>query len=213
MLFRSDESEQSCLFRKFESLSCTWDTGDVDAQRFGWLSSLEDEWMYRQLCKLSEDDLELLTLLIVDGYRQADVARLWNCSRNVIYKRLKKIKNFLKQTGAQNAGRLDSFLKAQEMGIRLKKRWLATLDNRTRHTHRILDGQVRPNEKPFVVEGQEIMYPGDPSAAAALVYNCRCTLVAEVEGVDTSGALRRDQDGVVPNMTYEEWENRKRRGL
>lgn len=116
-------------------------------------------------------------------------------------------------TGAQNAGRLDSFLKAQEMGIRLKKRWLSTLDNRTRHTHRILDGQVRPNEKPFVVEGQEIMYPGDPSAAAALVYNCRCTLVAEVDGVDTSGALRRDQDGVVPNMTYEEWENRKMRGL
>lgn len=116
-------------------------------------------------------------------------------------------------TGAQNAGRLDSFLKAQEMGIRLKKRWLATLDNRTRHTHRILDGQVRPNEKPFVVEWQEIMYPGDPSAAAALVYNCRCTLVAEVDGVDTSGALRRDQDGVVPNMTYEEWENRKIRGL
>ena len=38
-----DESEQSCLLRKFESLSCTWDTGDVDAQRFGWLSSLEDE--------------------------------------------------------------------------------------------------------------------------------------------------------------------------
>ena len=116
-------------------------------------------------------------------------------------------------TGAQNAGRLDGFLRAEEMGVKLKKRWLATLDNRTRHTHRILDGQVRPNEKPFVVEGQEIMYPGDPSAAAALVYNCRCTLVAEVEGVDTSGALRRDQDGVVPNMTYEEWENRKMRGL
>ena len=37
-----DESEQSCLFRKFESLSCTWDTGDVDSRRFGWLSSLED---------------------------------------------------------------------------------------------------------------------------------------------------------------------------
>ncbi len=92
-----DESEQSCLFRKFESLSCTWDTGDVDSRRFGWLSSLEDELLYRRLCKLPEDDLELLTLLIVDGYRQADVARLWNCSRNVIYKRLKKIKIFLNQ--------------------------------------------------------------------------------------------------------------------
>ena len=57
-----DESEQSCLFRKSESLSCTWDTGDVDAQRFGWLSSLEDELLYRRLCKLPEDDLELLTI-------------------------------------------------------------------------------------------------------------------------------------------------------
>ncbi|RAZ00393.1 RNA polymerase subunit sigma-70, partial [Klebsiella oxytoca] len=51
-----DESEQSCLFRKFESLSCTWDTGDVDSRRFGWLSSLEDELLYRRLCKLPEDD-------------------------------------------------------------------------------------------------------------------------------------------------------------
>ncbi len=83
-----DESEQSCLFRKFESLSCTWDTGDVDSRRFGWLSSLEDELLYRRLCKLPEDDLELLTLLIVDGYRQADVARLWNCSRSAITQRI-----------------------------------------------------------------------------------------------------------------------------
>lgn len=92
-----DESEQSCLFRKFESLFCTWDTGDVDAQRFGWLSSLEDERLYQQLCKLSEDDLELLTLLIVDGYRQADVARLWDCSRSAITQRVNKIKIFLKK--------------------------------------------------------------------------------------------------------------------
>lgn len=92
-----DESEQSCLFRKFESLSCTWNTGDVDSRRFGWLSSLEDELLYRRLCKLPEDDLELLTLLIVDGYRQADVARLWNCSRSAITQRINKIKIFLKK--------------------------------------------------------------------------------------------------------------------
>lgn len=92
-----DESEQSCLFRKFESLSCTWDTGDVDSRRFGWLSSLEDELLYRRLCKLPEDDLELLTLLIVDGYRQADVARLWNCSWSAITQRINKIKIFLKK--------------------------------------------------------------------------------------------------------------------
>ena len=45
-------------------------------------------------------------------------------------------------TGAQNAGRMDSYAAAQRMGIKLQKRWLATLDNRTRHEHRKLDGQV-----------------------------------------------------------------------
>lgn len=113
-------------------------------------------------------------------------------------------------TGAQNAGRIDSYFRAEEMGIKLKKRWLSTLDNRTRHTHALLDGQVRPNDKPFEVSGYEIMFPGDSSATPEMVYNCRCTLVAEVEGVDMSDALRRDRYGVLPNMTFAQWENTKR---
>lgn len=75
-----DESEQSCLFQKFESLSFRWDVGDIDHTRYGWLSAVEDERLFQQLCKLSSEDLELLTLLFVDGYRQTDVAHLWNCS-------------------------------------------------------------------------------------------------------------------------------------
>ena len=32
-------------------------------------------------------------------------------------------------------------------------------------------------DEPFVTkDGREIMYPGDPTAEAGLVYNCRCTL-------------------------------------
>ena len=55
------------------------------------------------------------------------------------------------------------------------------------------------------------MFPGDPSAAPSNVYNCRCTLIAEVEGVDMSDAKRRARDPVtgeavlVENMTYSEW--------
>ena len=67
--YKLNESEQSCLFRKFESPSFTWDTGNVDSRRFGWLSSLEDELLYRRLCILSEDNPELPPLLIMDGYR------------------------------------------------------------------------------------------------------------------------------------------------
>lgn len=113
-------------------------------------------------------------------------------------------------TGAQNAGRMDSYAAAEGMGIKLKKRWLSTLDNRTRHAHALLDGQTQPNDKPFHSILGDIMFPGDPNATPANVYNCRCTLIAEVEGVDMSDALRRDQYGPLPNMTYAQWEASKR---
>lgn len=114
-------------------------------------------------------------------------------------------------TGAQNAGRQDSYNAAEKMGIKLKKEWLAALDNRTRHAHAMLDGQKVDPDKPFKVDGYEIMFPGDTSAPGYLVYNCRCTLIAAVEGVDNSSAQRRarnadtGQTEVISNMTYAEW--------
>ena len=85
-------------------------------------------------------------------------------------------------TGAQNKGRLDSYARAEADGIILKKEWMATEDGRTRHWHAELDGQKRNQDKPFDSEYGKIMYPGDPTAHPANVYNCRCTLVAVVEG-------------------------------
>lgn len=114
-------------------------------------------------------------------------------------------------TAAQNAGRLDTYRAAQDMGIKLKKRWLATLDNRTRHAHAMLDGQTVDVDKPFKVDGYELMYPGDTSAPGYLVYNCRCTQIAEVDGEDTSSGGRRARDPetgesvLVEDMTYAEW--------
>ena len=114
-------------------------------------------------------------------------------------------------TGAQNAGRMDSYAAAEKMGIKLKREWVATLDKRTRHSHAMLDGQQAEIDKPFKVDGYEIMYPGDTSAPGYLVYNCRCTLIAAVEGVDTSSAQRRAKNAAtgrtetVSNMSYQEW--------
>ena len=114
-------------------------------------------------------------------------------------------------TGAQNAGRMDSYAAAEKMGIKVKKEWLATLDGRTRHAHAMLDGQTVDIDKPFKVDGNEIMFPGDTSAPGYLVYNCRCTVIADVGGVDTSTAQRRARNAstgeteVVSNMTYAEW--------
>lgn len=114
-------------------------------------------------------------------------------------------------TAAQNVGRLDTYRAAQDMGIKLKKQWVATLDNRTRHAHAMLDGQTVDVDKPFKVDGYEIMYPGDSSAPGYLVYNCRCTQIAEVDGEDTSSGGRRARNPetgewvLVKDMTYAEW--------
>ncbi len=113
-------------------------------------------------------------------------------------------------TGAQNAGRMDSYAAAEKMGIKLKREWVATLDNRTRHSHAMLDGQQAAIDKPFKVDGHEIMFPGDTSAPGYLVYNCRCTLAAVVDG-EKSKSQRRARDPetgenvLVEDMTYQEW--------
>lgn len=116
-------------------------------------------------------------------------------------------------TSAQNAGRMETLDRAKTMGIKCKKRWLATLDNRTRDTHQALDGQTVDVDQPFVVDGMEIMFPGDPSADPSLVYNCRCTLVYEYEEYpsDPEYDQRRDNETgeIIQNMSYGEWKAAK----
>lgn len=109
-------------------------------------------------------------------------------------------------TGAQNAGRMDSYAAAGKMGIKLKKEWLATLDSRTRHSHAMLDGEQVAQDKKF---SNGCRFPGDPQGPPWEIYNCRCTLVAAVDGVDTSDGPRRTRDGLISDMTYVQWKDFK----
>ena len=72
-------------------------------------------------------------------------------------------------TGAQNAGRLDSYYAAEKMGIKCRKQWMATLDGRTRHSHAMLDGEIVDNDKKF---SNGCRYPGDPQGRPEEIYNC-----------------------------------------
>lgn len=121
-------------------------------------------------------------------------------------------------TAAQNAGRIEMLHEAEDEGIHSKKVWRATLDSKTRDAHQELDGQAAEIDEPFHSELGDIMYPGDPSAEPGNVYNCRCTLVYEIEGHPRKGqriAYRETEDGrresyhVDGSMTYAEWKKRK----
>ena len=85
-------------------------------------------------------------------------------------------------TGAENKGRMDSYHRAEEDGIILEKEWLSAVDSRTRDWHAELNGKTAPIDEPFENAIGKIMFPGDPSADGANVWNCRCTLVARVKG-------------------------------
>jgi hypothetical protein len=121
-------------------------------------------------------------------------------------------------TAAQNAGRMDSYVAAEKMGIQIKRRWICTKDARTRFDHGMADGQIVVGTKqPFTVGGYKMMFPGDKSMGAPghEIYNCRCTMAtAEKDGIEAEPRQMRvrNADGeweVVNEMTYSEWKNWK----
>ena len=118
-------------------------------------------------------------------------------------------------TAAQNAGRMDSYVAAEKMGIKIRRRWVCTKDARTRLAHGMADGQIVEGTKtPFIVGGEKMMFPCDKSMGAHgwNIYNCRCTTrTVEKDGIEAEPRQMRARDPVtgknvlVNEMTYKEW--------
>ena len=102
-------------------------------------------------------------------------------------------------TSAENAGRIDAYKRAEELGIKMKKQWLAAHDSRTRKSHRHYDGMAIPLNEEFATN---LAFPGDPLGPAEEVYNCRCTLVASFDGFETDFSKEFQPVGY---DTYEDW--------
>lgn len=114
-------------------------------------------------------------------------------------------------TGVENAGRVDAQDRAKSMGIPVVKQWIATLDSRTRHWHRELDGVTAETDEPFENEFGKIMFPGDPDADPANIYNCRCTLLSSIKGHELDIKDERvSYADEYADMTYDEWQAAKK---
>lgn len=108
----------------------------------------------------------------------------------------------------RSLAREDSYQEANKLGIGLKKRWLSTLDNKTRDTHRALDGQIRGIDEEFEIRGYKALQPRLFGVASEDI-NCRCDTITVVEGIAPS--LRRDNitGEVIEYKNYSEWFNAK----
>lgn len=62
----------------------------------------------------------------------------------------------------------------QRLQIPILKVWDSRDDTRVRFAHEAADGQIRPVSQPFIVGGEALMSPGDPTGSPSNVINCRC---------------------------------------
>lgn len=148
-----------------------------------------------------------INLGIIEGESLDKIAN--RLSDALVTQNFNKMRTFARtaMTGAQNSGRQFTLENAKGLGIKLKKEWMATLDAHTRINHRELDGQKVDTDKEFEVGGMKIRYPGDPLAPPAMVYNCRCTMVGDIDNYPSFYDRYDNVNGKrVKNMTYKEWE-------
>ena len=120
---------------------------------------------------------------------------------------------------AETKARLDGMYWAEYLGNRMHKVWIATLDNRTRHSHAMLDGVDIPLNEIF---GNGCTRPKDPNGAPEEICNCRCSLKyirvgstggdarsarsGEVTGsYKKSSSFKGTKSIEVPNISYKEF--------
>lgn len=108
--------------------------------------------------------------------------------------------------GAQNAGRLEAYKRGQAMGIPSMMEWRANLDDRTRHSHRQLDGERIEIGEKF---SNGCRFPGDPYGAPAEIYNCRCRLRRQRKGFETDASDLTQRRSKLGDMSYEDWKKAK----
>jgi hypothetical protein len=92
------------------------------------------------------------------------------------------------RTESTTAANVGISIGAESSDYYVNKIWIATNDKRTRMDHRIAEMQEPiPPDSPFIVGGNEMMYPGDVSAPADQVCNCRCVM---------GTVILKDEDGL-----------------
>jgi len=94
--FEQSEESYSPLMNKYQEAISVTDHYCETNSRFAWIGEIEDENLLSALEKLSDEDLELLTLYIYEGYSTAELSKAYGIAHQNISKRIIKITNFLK---------------------------------------------------------------------------------------------------------------------
>ncbi len=136
--------------------------------------------------EVNETTLDKLRAELVEGFTQREgipqieerIGKVFDMRRGYETERIARTEII----GASNQGSLQAY---KQSGVVHKKSWLAAMDERTRPTHG--DAHMRyqadpiPIDAKFIVGNSEMDAPGDPSASAEEIVNCRCGIQPVVE--------------------------------
>jgi uncharacterized protein with gpF-like domain len=141
--------------------------------------------------------IESIIAVIAKGYEDnisvADITR--NLQNKFGWYKAQALR--IARTETTTATNYATVVAAQNSDFVLEKTWISVQDNRTRrppksiYDHLDMNGVKVALNQPFFTSGEEIMYPGDPSAKAGNVINCRCKVVFTVKEDENGLPIRK----------------------
>lgn len=107
-------------------------------------------------------------------------------------------------TRARNEGHLKAYKKAEKKGLKLKKKWISTLDSRTRKGHQKLDGKEIAIDDYFKIGSDKGLHPGDFGRVENNVY-CRCRIITITEDAELETRMNRNKQGFSERTNYKNY--------
>lgn len=129
------------------------------------LSKVNDE-----INEINNNKNKVVAKEIITKMKKDNIAR----SELIAEQEVGNTESFIRQKEAEEVSKSNILVKDVFIGSKLKKKWDATLDNRTRESHARADGQiVKINEK-FYVGGEYLISPRDINGSYENIARCRC---------------------------------------
>lgn len=111
-----------------------------------------------------------------------DMERLMREKLTTDFTKLSRMRSLrIVQTEVMSASNFATLKAGEESGLQMRKVWFtAPVGVAKKERHTLLEpelGKQRPTkDQPFIVDGVQMMYPGDPNGGAENVINCHCSL-------------------------------------
>lgn len=90
------------------------------------------------------------------------------------------------RTEVNRATNWGSLKGVQSTGVAHYKVWLSAFTQNSRTEHTMEDGQKVDSEENFLIDGEDLQYPGDPAGSPGNTINCLCSMTYETKQLEAS---------------------------